>query len=192
MTKLFGLAILLLLAYPYAAPAHQIDKSFTTVSFRPDSLKVMVAIDEADLLAFFNLDQNRDQLLQREELLAGIPQVFPVVEQHLQVAVDGRPAGLRRIKADVGAGGDGTSYLNFYLSAPLEDMPVDLDLQVDFFTGFSETHRNLATILVPGKPVIKGVFSREVTQQRFVVGERRSWWEELVRTAQGWLGQGQR
>jgi hypothetical protein len=193
MTLLYRwMALSLLLAGSCPSVADQVDKSYTTVSFRPDSLKVMVAIDEADLLAFLGLDQNGDQLLDRGELLAGVPRVFPLVEAHLQLEIDQAPVALRRVKADVGTGSDGTSFLNLYLSSPLEEPAIELDLQADFFTGFTEGHRNLTTILVPGRPVVTGVFSREVTRQRFVVGERLSWWEAAVRAASGWLGSSSR
>ncbi|MFA6110038.1 MAG: hypothetical protein WDA75_14820, partial [Candidatus Latescibacterota bacterium] len=97
------LALLGLLAMGPAGPvtAHQIDTSSLTISVRPDSLKLVLVLDESILLRGFDLDRNRDGVLWREEMLAGVPKVFDFVAAELSLSADAAPLRLERVSSDV-------------------------------------------------------------------------------------------
>lgn len=181
------LLILAGLAFPVApVHSHQINTSYTRVTVRPDTVKLLLAIDEADLLKHFGLDQNNDEILWRDEALEGASQVLARLEGKLSLAVDGRPAALEQRAADVGWDGEGNLFLNLFFIAPVRGMPAELELQLDFFGDLGEAHKNLARVMAPGKPLQQAIFSREQTRHRFVVGEPVSLLEQVGQFI--WLG----
>ena len=154
------------------AHAHKINTSYTTLIVRPDTLKLMVVIDEYDLLNSFDLDKNGDALLWREEMLDGVDVVFGYVEEKVSLVVDGKPVGLERSKGDAQPDNKGNMFLNLFFRAGLDEPPVEVEMEVNFFTEFGSEHKNLAKVLLPGKPLQQAVFAEENTRQLFIVGER--------------------
>ncbi len=170
LTVCLGSLLLALLCGPVGA--HNINTSYTTLIVRPDTLKLMVVIDEYDLLNSFDLDKNGDGLLWREEMLDGVDAVFDYVEGKVSLVVDGKPVELERSKGNAQPDNKGNMFLNLFFRTGLEEQPVEVEMEVDFFEEFGGEHKNLAKILLPGKPLQQAVFAKENTRQLFVVGER--------------------
>jgi hypothetical protein len=175
-------AVLLWLAGALPASGHKINTSYLTVVVLSDTLKLMLAIDENDLLLNFDLDRNHDQMLWREEMAAGTDTVFAYVENNLQVSLDGKVLRLERWKGDPEPDDRGNMFLNLFFRNALTEPPVEAEIAVDFFDEFGDNHVTLAKILIPGKPLQQAVFSSKEPRQRFAVGEpRRSFLEQLQR-----------
>ncbi|MCC7265418.1 MAG: HupE/UreJ family protein [Candidatus Latescibacteria bacterium] len=161
------------------ASAHQINSSYTTVITRPDTVKVMFAVDEADLIRYFGLDRNGDGYVWREEGLEGAAAVGDRLVAGTDLEVDGRPAVLRATGAEVGQDRDGNLFLYLYFCTPVRSLPRTLDLGLRFITELGEQHKNLAKILIPDKPLIQAVFSREEPRHHFVVSEPADLWAQI-------------
>ena len=167
---------------------HNINTSYTTLIVRPDTLKLMVVVDEYDLLQSFDLDGNQDGVLWREEMLEGVPAVFDFIEQKVGLEVDGRSLVLERSKGTVQPDDKGNLFVNLYFRVGLKDPAVEVEMEIDFCADFGETHKNLAKILRPGKPMQQAVFAAENPRQKFVVGEREeSALDQFVQMVKGWF-----
>lgn len=161
----------ILLLWLTPAQAHQINTSYTTVITRADTVKVMLAIDEADLIRHYGLDRNGDGYIWRDEALQGAASVSGQLLAGVSLAVDGRTAALVEHGAEVGQDRDGNLFLYFYYIAPVRALPQTLDLDLGFIAELGEQHKNLAKVLIPDKPLQQAVFSREAPQHHFVVSE---------------------
>jgi hypothetical protein len=168
--KTLRLALVLLLGL---APAwgHQINTSYTTAIARADTVKLMLAIDEADLIRHFGLDANADGYIWRDEALRGAPEVSARLLAGVSAEVDGRPALLAERGTEVGQDRDGNLFLYLYYAAPVRSLPRTLDLELGFIAELGEQHKNLAKVLVPDKPLLQAVFSREEPRHRFAISE---------------------
>jgi hypothetical protein len=71
----------------------------------------------------------------------------------------------------VGQDRDGNLFLYLYYAAPVRSLPRTLDLELGFLSELGEQHKNLAKVLVPDKPLLQAVFSRETPRHHFVVSE---------------------
>lgn len=181
MIRIFLPAFLLLAV---GARAHQINTSYTTVLTYADTLKVMLAIDEADLTRYYGLDQNADGFIWRDEALTGAPAVRERVRQGLRVAVDSGEVPLADSGTEFSSDQDGNVFLQLYFVAPIRHLPRTLDLELGFVAELGNNHKNLAKVLVPDKPLLQAVFSRDAPHHRFVISEPADLlaqvWEFLV------------
>ena len=160
--------------------AHQINASFTTLSIRPDMVRLAISIDEHELMTGFDLDANQDGILWREEMVAGIPEVFDYVEQKVTVKVDGQLLEMERVRADVQPDNKGEMFMRLMFRAEVQKPPVEVELEVDLFTRFGREHKNLVRIMPFDKPLVQAVLVPENNRQVFVVGERQdSWLDQL-------------
>jgi hypothetical protein len=170
------------------APAHVIYTSYTTLIVKPDTLKLMVVIDEYDLLTSFDLDENGDGMLWREEMLDGVAEVFGFLEERVSVSADGRPLRLTRFKGDVRPDNKGNMFLNLFFKSAVEELPMEVEMEIDLFDAFGADHKNLAKILMPERPLQQAVFTQGNTRQRFVVRERPdSLWGQIVQRIGSWF-----
>lgn len=160
-----------LLLWLMPAWAHQINTSYTTVINTPDTVKVMVAIDESDLARYFGLDRNLDGYIWRDEALQGAGMVFDRLRTGMDLAVDGRPAALQERGSELGQDRDGNLFLYLYYVVPVRGLPQTLDLELGFLAELGEGHKNLAKVLIPDKPLQQAVLSREERRHHFVVSE---------------------
>lgn len=164
--------LLLLLGVLRSASAHQINSSYTTVLTRTDTVKVMFAVDEADLIRYFGLDRNGDGYIWRDEALQGADAVAARLLGGTSLEVDGRPTELRASGNEVGQDRDGNLFLYLYLATRVAALPLTLDLELRFIGELGEQHKNLAKVLVPDKPLLQAVFTREEMRHHFLVSEK--------------------
>ena len=171
-----GLAVM-----PPAVYAHEINTSYTELAIVADTLRLKVELDEGDLMRTFPLDDNGDQMLWRNEMLAGVDTVSGFMETHLALEVDGVSVELQRWDGKVRRDGDGNAFLAVYFIVPLDEAPAEIDLKVGFCGLLSESHKNLAKILVPGRPLEQTVFSADAERQQFIVGKKVSLFDQFFR-----------
>ncbi len=162
------LAVLFLIG---TASAHQINTSYTTVLTHTDTVKVMLAIDEADLIRTFGLDGNADGYIWRDEALGGAAKVGEHLQAGTALVVDGQPVELRVSGTEVGQDRDGNLFLYTYLVTPVRRLPHTLGLSLSFVADLGEQHKNLVKVLVPDQPLLQAVISREEPSHEFVVSE---------------------
>ena len=170
MKRISSFWILMLWLAP--AWAHQIHTSYSTVITRPDTLKLMLAIDESDLIRFFGLDTNQDGYIWREEALQGTALVSGRLKAGMKVEIDGREVTLQEFGSELGNDRDGNLFLYLYFVTPVDRLPLTVDLELSFITELGDNHKNLAKVLIPDKPLQQAVFSREELKHRFVVSEK--------------------
>lgn len=160
-----------LLLWLVPAWAHQINTSYTTVLTRADTIKVMLAVDEADLIRYYGLDRNGDGYIWRDEALQGADAVAGRLLAGVKLEVDGHRVELRATGSEVGQDRDGNLFLYLYYTVPVRALPQTLDLDLGFLAELGEQHKNLAKVLIPQKPLLQAVFSRAEQRHRFVVSE---------------------
>ena len=156
--------------WPNPATAHKMNTSYSSVLVRGEELRLVIALDEADL-EVFALDQNGDGDLWRDEILAGGPTLFDYLEPRVAVEVDGRTANLVRGKTNLNVDREGNRFLELEFRAELSELPTTLDFTIGFLDRFDPTHRNISKVRVFGRPPHPAVFSREQTHRRFVLAE---------------------
>lgn len=170
------LALLGLLAIGPAKPAaaHQIDTSSLTISLRPDSLKLVLVLDESILLRGFDLDRNRDGVLWREEMLAGVPKVFDFVATELSLSADAAPLRLERASSDVRPDNNGSMYITVLTRTALARPVTDLVVTALVFDRLGPNHKVLLKLLRPDQPLVQAVLTAEAPSQQFQVSQPRT------------------
>jgi hypothetical protein len=158
---------LVLLVSP--AASHDLNTSYTSIIVKPDSLHAVFTFDLADLAKNFGLDANGDRVVSREELLAGMPDVYDYVESHTALAINFSPAKLERMEGGPTRDDFGNVFVKFVFCKKLNGLPPEIALNIDFFGKFGERHTNLAKIVV-GEYIQQAIFSQENPRQRFSTG----------------------
>ena len=128
---------------------HQINTSYTRVVLQEDRLLVTVTLDEADLLAFFDLDGNADGVLWYGEMKEGAAPAFDYAEARTSILVDGEVLPLSRIDAEPRLDKKGTLLLDLRFETPLQELPDAIEVQSTVFEGLSPDHRNLVDVTAP-------------------------------------------
>jgi hypothetical protein len=164
-------ALVLLLAAAPPAGAHQIDTSYLTVIVRPDTLRLVLVIDESILLRGFQFDRNNDRTLWREEMLAGVPEVFDYAASHMTLQADGQMLPLERVSGNVQPDNDGNMYISVLWHCPLRQPIVDLGIGTSFADRFGTDHKVLVKVLRQDQPMVQAVLNADTTVQPFHVGE---------------------
>lgn len=176
MKRLYIGGLLLWLA---PAWAHQINTSYTTVTARADTVKVVVALDETDLIRYFGLDTNQDGYIWRDEALQGTASVFDHLVKGIELEVDGKAVVLQQHGSELGQDRDGNFFLYLYYVVPVRELPQTLDLELGFLAELEGNHKNLAKVLIPNKPLQQAVFSREELKHHFVISEPVDLWAQV-------------
>lgn len=162
-----------LLACPVGA--HEINTSYTKIQLNESSLKLVVSLDEGDLLTGFDIDTNGDGTLLYSEMAAGAAHVFDYVEGRIAVKLDGETFALNRRPPQPFLDEEGNLFLNAGFEASLTEIPNVIELEVLIQERLSEDHRNLLELNVAGLDPIVSVFSNSTPSQKFVLKEPGLW-----------------
>ena len=154
-----------------AVHGHQINTSYTSVVVQEGRLLVTVTLDEADLLAFFDMDGNADGVLWYGEMKEGAAPAFDYAEARTSILVDGEALPLSRIDAEPRLDKKGTLLLDLRFEASLQELPGAIEVQSTVFEGLSPDHRNLVDVTAPELEPQLAVLSRDVGKQRFALRE---------------------
>lgn len=169
LSSLVAVCMALVTAGP--ARAHQIDTSYLTVIARPDTLKLVLVIDESILLRGFQFDRNNDGTLWREEMLAGVPEVFEYAASHMTLQADGQALPLERVSGNVQPDNDGNMYISVLWRAAMRQPAVDLGIGTSFADRLGPDHRVLVKILRQDQPMVQAVLNADTALQLFRIGE---------------------
>ena len=170
--RVFG-SFLMAVVVAMVSPAlgHQMNTSYTSVKATEDRLQVTVTLDEADLLAFFDLDGNDDGVLWYGEMKSGAAPVFDYAEERTTILIDGEAAVLTRLDAEPRLDKKGALLLDLRFESPLSGLPAVIEVHTTVFERMSPDHRNLVDVTAPELEPQVAVLSREVVKQRFVLRE---------------------
>ena len=179
----FGTSAVLLLAVllvPSLAQAHESNTSYSRIFVLADSLKIIFAIDQADVENRFPLDGDGDGIVQGAELLQGGPLVAEFVEERLWVRLDGDEVEWTHKRYATTLSEEGVLFLNITYETPLEEEPETVAVGIDFSEQFGEDHKNLAKVVVPGKFVRQAIFSADKSSHRFALSDKVSVWDHVA------------
>ena len=156
--------------------AHEANTSYTKVHMTEDAMRLVVSMDEDDLLlAEFDIDANGDGTLLYSEMAQGAGQVFDYVEDRVTVKLDGEVHVLGRQDPKPSLDKEGNLFLDIAFDASLSGIPDIIELEVRVWERLSPDHRNLLELNIPGIDPIVSVFSRSTPSQKFTISEPGLW-----------------
>ena len=162
------------------AQGHELNTSYTSVLARSDTLMIQFAIDAADIARGFAASEAREEVVGEDELKARAPQVAEYIKGRVRLIGDGENFQWGEVRSRTGLDEEGNLFIHQLFAIPLKEEVAELEMAVDFSDKFAPNHKNIAKILVPGKPVKQAVFSRENPSRLFVLAKRTSVWEYVV------------
>ncbi len=186
----FGLAAILLIhARPGAA--HEINTSYSVVSVRSDSVRLILSIDEADLLRLDpQIDVNGDGLLYRDEVRGGGEAMALKLQDRLSTEVDGEPHTPEMLSAAPEVDADGNLFLRIVYDVPLADEPpatLVLDLEKFLQAPLLDEHKNLVRVFVASdQPELLAVLSASSPVGQFQLREEVDLLAQVMHFV--WLG----
>ncbi len=186
----FGLAAILLIhARPGAA--HEINTSYSVVSVRSDSVRLILSIDEADLIRLDpQIDVNGDGLLYRDEVRGGGEAMALKLQDRLSIEVDGEPHTPEMLSAAPEVDVDGNLFLRIVYDVPLADEPpatLVLDLEKFLQAPLLDEHKNLVRVFVASdQPELLAVLSASSPVGRFQLREEVDLLAQVMHFV--WLG----
>ncbi len=186
----FGLAAILLVhARPGAA--HEINTSYSVVSVRSDSVRLILSIDEADLIRLDpQIDVNGDGLLYRDEVRGGGEAMALKLQDRLSTEVDGEPHTPEMLSAAPEVDVDGNLFLRIVYDVPLADEPpatLVLDLEKFLQAPLLDEHKNLVRVFVASdQPELLAVLSASSPVGRFQLREEVDLLAQVMHFV--WLG----
>lgn len=186
----FGLAAILLIhARPGAA--HEINTSYSVVSVRSDSVRLILSIDEADLIRLDpQIDVNGDGLLYRDEVRGGGEAMALKLQDRLSTEVDGEPHTPELLSAAPEVDVDGNLFLRIVYDVPLADEPpatLVLDLEKFLQAPLLDEHKNLVRVFVASdQPELLAVLSASSPVGRFQLREEVDLLAQVMHFV--WLG----
>lgn len=160
------------------AGAHDLNSSYSAVVVTPDSLQAVFTFDLSDLNKNFKLDTNGDSNVERDELLAAMPDLYDYVEAHTAIAINFSPVKLARRAGGFTTDDFGNVFINFIFVKMLTALPAEISLSADFFEKFGAQHKNLVKV-VAGEQTQQAVFSAASHRERFVIGGKVSLFAQI-------------
>jgi len=159
----------LLLGLANSLLAHQINSSYASLALQAGEITLTLTFDLNDLERVFPLDQNRDGVTDREELLQLMPEVQAYVAEHFDLALGYTPTKLAAQPTGFHQDEFGNVFIDFTFSKAVASPPAEVALSVDFFEKFGPDHLTLAKAVV-GDTVQTAVLSQQQPRHRFALG----------------------
>ncbi len=131
------------LTFPSNSGAHQSQTNYIVVTVKPDTLLLTFKFDITDLERVFALDTNNDGTVQREELLAKMPEMFAKIEASCVVRLDYLSPDLQRQEGGFEKDQLGNLFILFPFKAVGIGAPGALTIGVDYFEDFGPRFRTL-------------------------------------------------
>jgi hypothetical protein len=165
----------MLLLLPLASDAHEINTSYSALTLKADEIRVVLSIDEADLLRLDpQIDANGDGVLWRDEVEAGGGRVAQLLRDRVQVQLDDVAIGLKMQDASPDIDGDGNLFLRAVYAVPTTGEPRELvlDLSLLLQPPLLAEHKNLVRFRVDAlQPELLSVLSAASPEDRFQLRE---------------------
>ncbi|MBT4097856.1 MAG: HupE/UreJ family protein [Gemmatimonadetes bacterium] len=167
--------VAMLLLLPLASDAHEINTSYSALTLKADEIRVVLSIDEADLLRLDpQIDANGDGVLWRDEVEAGGGRVAQLLRDRVQVQLDDVAIGLKMQDASPDIDGDGNLFLRAVYAVPTTGEPRELvlDLSLLLQPPLLAEHKNLVRFRVDAlQPELLSVLSAASPEDRFQLRE---------------------
>ena len=167
--------VAMLLLLPLASDAHEINTSYSALTLKADEIRVVLSIDEADLLRLDpQIDANGDGVLWRDEVEAGGGRVAQLLRDRVQVQLDDVAIGLKMQDASPAIDGDGNLFLRAVYAVPTTGEPRELvlDLSLLLQPPLLAEHKNLVRFRVDAlQPELLSVLSAASPEDRFQLRE---------------------
>lgn len=144
-----GLLITVLLTV--TARTHDIKTGYLLVDSRGDSLSITVKIDITDLERVFHLDVNRDQVVDREELLAKVPGIYAFLNERLTLRLDYLRSALHRQEGSFEQDPAGNLFINFNFDLPNAGQAATLGIHLQIFDRFGADYKVLGRLRHQGR-----------------------------------------
>lgn len=141
--------IVLLMVWVLPSAAHEINTSYTAVFLQPDQLRLVLSVDEADLIRLDStIDANTDGVLYRDEVAKGGDQIAQGLGGLIGVGLDGADHPLELLSAAPDIDGDGNLFLRIVYVTPITAAPtqLSLDLALLLQPPLLSQHKNLVRV----------------------------------------------
>ena len=145
----------------YTAQAHELFTSYTSIEIRGDRLVCVFTLDQTDLSMIFDLDEDGNGEVSKDELLLNLDDMYDYVEENSRVIIGGEVLELARQGASVTEDNLGNVFAKFDFAQKLSFQPWKLTLGLSFFQDLGPRHKNLAKVL----------YGSEMQQTIFTVGD---------------------
>lgn len=143
------------------AHAHELFTSYTSIEIRDDRLFCVFTLNQTDLSMIFDLDEDGNGEVSRDELHLNLDEMYDYVEENFRVIIGGEILEMDRQGASVTEDNLGNMSAKFDFVKKLSFQPWKLTLGLSFFQDFGPRHKNLAKVL----------YGSELQQTIFTVGD---------------------
>lgn len=128
------------------AIAHESNTGYILIGLRADSLYLTYKFDITDLERVFSLDQNDDQVIDRDELLTRVPEIYHFIETNSTIRLSYLRTSLARLDASFEEDRAGNLFINFHFAkSGMADLSA-LNVEINFFEAFGSDYKVLGRI----------------------------------------------
>lgn len=142
----FNLWFFFLLQLNHPLSAHESNTGYLLIDFRTDSLRLTFKFDITDLERIFGLDTNGDRVVDRDELLAKVPQIYDFIEEHFSLRIDYLRESLDRLEGSFEQDQLGNMFINFNFIKTGIAPPGAFGINIDFFKAFGADFKVLGRL----------------------------------------------
>ncbi len=195
-----GLITGLLLAAPCLA--HEQSVSYVTIivapgdSGRTETVETEIAFRPSAAVKGLGLDVNQNGRIDDAEISAGAPAALLYLSEHVSLSADYTALSLQPVDAARRQDEEGRDMIAFRLSTPLDKLPAELAVQIDFSDRLGGEHLNLVKVISntggtdqagpTGERVQQAVLAPDEPGTRFPVGGKMPFFAQIGTFV--WLG----
>lgn len=140
--------------------AHDINTSYFSLEIVEDGLTCNLRIDQSDLVKIFDLDENGDNAISKDEFLVNLDHMYDYFAAKIQITVAGEALALERVQGNLFEDELGNVFLDFLFESSLQRRPWKVAVGLAIFDDFGPKHKNLAKV----------TYGAEVQQTIFTIG----------------------
>ena len=148
--------------------AHQTDNSYTTIELTGDSIRVILTFDITDLERAFHLDLDGNEVVERGELLAMVPEMYDYLQERFALAAGYTPMELLQQEGGFKQDEFGNIFINFVFANTVARVPEEIGFSLDLWEKFGARHSNLVAVR-HGEDVQQAVLTVAEPRRRFVI-----------------------
>jgi hydrogenase/urease accessory protein HupE len=146
------------------AGAHEINTSYTAIEIDETTLSLSLRVDQTDLEKIFDLDENGDDAVTRDELLLNLDSMHDHFGETISITVAGEQLVLRNNSGTLVSDELGNSFVDFLFSGELSSRPWRITLTLDIFDDFGPRHKNLVKV-ISGSEIVQAIFTIDDAEQ---------------------------
>lgn len=119
---------------------------YTAISFSGDTMRLVITLDLTDLTRVFALDADSNNVVDREELLPRMPEMYAYLQSHLEVRLDYQRLGAAAQEGSFTRDQAGNVFINFNFVQTGVKPPAAISLRYDIFSAFGERYKVLGKV----------------------------------------------